>query len=127
MNARWIWISLSVVAFGGIIWVMIKMLFGNISNELYEGLNAEAQVQLTQICDLEKVYFERNKVYEADLEKIGFYQSDDDGSKFVYEVGLADSTRFIARAFARDDYDRDRSQLTWEVRPDCVPRKIEED
>ncbi len=127
MNQRWMWIGLSVIAIFGVVWVLVKMLFGSISDELYVGINAEAQVQLTRICDLEKDYFEQHKVYHKDLETIGFYQSDDDGSKFVYEVGLADSSRFIARAFARDDYDQDKVQLTWEVKLDCVPRMISGD
>jgi type IV pilus assembly protein PilE len=127
MNSKWIWIGAATVVLGGMIWVLVVMLFGSISNELFDGLNAEAQVQLTHICDLEKSYLEQHGTYEADLETIGFYQSEDDGAKFVYEVGLADSSRFIARAFAREDYDLDKQQLTWEVRPDCVPRKIEDD
>jgi hypothetical protein len=127
MNSKWIWIGLAVLAFGGVIWVLVNMLFGSISDQLYEGINAEAQVQLTRICDLEKDYFEQHKVYEMDLEKIGFYQSDDNGSKFVYEVGLADSNRFIARAFAREDFDQDKLQLTWEIVGDCVPRMISGD
>jgi hypothetical protein len=127
MNSKWIWIGMAMIALGGVTWVLVAMLFGDISDHLYVGINAEAQVQLTHICDLEKDYHDTHKTYSQDLEAIGFYQSDDDGSKFVYEVGLADSNRFIARAFAREDYDQDKDQLTWEVQVDCVPRKIAED
>lgn len=115
------------MALGGMIWVLVVMLFGNIKNEMFESINAEAQVQLSHICDLEQAYFESNKTYTQDLERIGFYQSDDDGSQFIYEIGLADSSRFIARAFARKDYDLDKQQLTWQIKNDCVLQMIEED
>jgi hypothetical protein len=127
MNSKWVWIGLAVVALGGVTWILVVMLFGNISDHLYKGLHAEAQVQLTLICDLEHDYFEQNQVYTQDLEAIGFYQSAKDGAKFDYEVGLADSTRFIARAFAREDYDQDKQQLTWEVKTDCTPIMLSED
>lgn len=127
MNSKWIWIGLAMLALGGVVWVLVKMLFGDISDQLYVGINAEAQVQLTQICKLEQDHYATHRVYSMDLEGIGFYQGKDDGSKFIYEVGLADSNRFVARAFCREDYDEDKQQLTWEVKNDCVPRKISED
>ena len=127
MNSKWILVAAAAVALTGVTWVLVTMLFGNINDELYTGINAEAQVQLSRICDLEKEYFAKHQVYQADLDSIGFYQGGDDGSKFVYEVGLADSSRFIARAFCREDYDADKQQLTWEVQKDCLPRMISAD
>ncbi len=61
MNSKWLWIGSAVVALAGVIWVLVVMLFGNISNQLYDGINAEAQVQLSHICDLEKEYFEAER------------------------------------------------------------------
>ncbi len=127
MNSKWILIGAAAIALSAVTWVLVTMLFGNIKDELYTGINAEAQVQLSRICDLEKEYFAKHQVYHAELDTIGFFQGGDDGSKFVYEVGLADSNRFIARAFCRDDYDADKQQLTWEVQLDCVPRMISAD
>jgi hypothetical protein len=127
MNSKWIWIGSAVVAAALIVWVFVKLLFGNIADHLYEGLHAEAKVQLTHICELEEQYHQKNKVYTQDLQKMGFYEDSEDGSKFVYEIGLADSTRFIARAFCKEDYDRDQDQLTWEIREDCVPKLVSED
>lgn len=127
MNSRWMWIGLATVAAGLVIFVLVKMLFGNISDHLYEGLHAEAKVQLSRICDLQDIHHKASGTYIADLEELGYYEDKEDGSKFVYEVGLADSSRFIARAFCKADYDKDKQQLTWEIREDCKPVMISED
>jgi type IV pilus assembly protein PilE len=128
MNNRWIWIGVAMLALGLIIWVLVTMLFGNVKGHLYDSINAEAQVQLSRICELEGDYKAAKGTYTQDLEGIGFYQGENDGSKFVYEVGIADSGRFVARAFAVEDYDRDQVQLTWEISSsDCIPRQLEED
>jgi hypothetical protein len=127
MNSKWIWIGLATVAAALIVWVFVRLLFGNISDHLYEGLHAEAQVQLNRICELQQQYHQKHQVYTQDLEAMGFYEDPEDGSKFVYEVGLADSSHFIARAFCKKDYDRDQNQLTWEVREDCKAKMVSED
>lgn len=127
MDSKWIWIGLATIAAGLVIWVLVKLLFGNISDQLYEGINAEAKVQLSHLCDLEHHYHQLHQAYTQDLRAIGFYEDPEDGSKFVYEVGLADSNHFIARAFCKEDYDQDQQQLTWEIREDCVPRMVSED
>ena len=127
MNTKWMWIGLATAGAGLVIFVFVKMLFGDISNHLYEGLHAEAKVQLSRICDLESIHHKKNGRYTADLEEIGYYEDAEDGSKFVYEVGLADSSHFIARAFCKADYNKDKKQLTWEIREDCQPVMISED
>lgn len=127
MDSKWIWIGLATVAAALIVWVFVKLLFGNISDHLYKGLHAEANVQLSRICELEGNYHQTHRVYTSNLDSIGFYEDSEDGSKFIYEVGLADSNRFIARAFCKEDYDRDKDQLTWEIREDCKPVMISED
>ncbi len=127
MDSKWIWIGIATVAVGLIIFVFVKMLFGNISEQMYVGMHAEAKVQLSHICDLEKKYHQNHQTYTTDLELIGFYEDMEDGSKFVYEVGLADSTRFIARAFCKDDYDQDKQQLTWEIKETCEPVMLSAD
>ena len=107
--------------------VFVKMLFGSINDQLYEGINAEAKVQLSHICDLGAHYHTDHGTYSMDLKAIGFYEDDQDGSKFVYEVGWADSSHFIARAFCKSDYGDDKEQLTWEIKENCEPVMISED
>lgn len=127
MDSKWIWISFATLAAGLIVWVFVKLLFGNISDHLYVGMHAEAKVQLSHICDLEKDYHQKHLQYTMDFDSIGFYEDANDGSKFVYEIGLADSNHFIARAFCKEDYDKDKQQLTWEIQETCEPVMISED
>ncbi|MFM2376207.1 MAG: hypothetical protein RLZZ165_1304 [Bacteroidota bacterium] len=127
MDSKWIWVGLATVATGLVVWVFVKMLFGDIREHLYGGLNAEAKVQLSHLCDLEKDYYSLHRTYSMSLDSIGFIEDSEDGSKFVYEVGFADSSRFIARAFCKADYDKDRQQLSWEIRESCTPVMISED
>ena len=127
MDSRWIWISLATLAAGLIVFVFVKMLFGSISDQLYVGMHAEAKVQLSHLCDLEKRYHDAHQAYTQDLEAVGFYEDANDGTKFVYEVGLADSNRFIARAFCKEDYDQDKQQLTWEIKENCELVMVSED
>lgn len=127
MDSKWIWIGLATVAAGLIVYVFVRLLFGNISDQMYVGMHAEAKVKLSHLCKLEKRHFEQHRVYSQDLEAIGFYEDPDDGSKFVYEVGFADSSRFVARAFCKEDYDQDRQQLTWEINESCEPVMLSAD
>ena len=127
MKSKWVMILLVVGGVGGIIWILILMLFGDISSQLYDSLGVEAKVKLSHICDLEKAAFERNGVYSMDMESIGFYQGDNDGSRFTYEIGLADSVGFVARAFAIKDYDQDKQQLIYQIAEDCKIVQISED
>lgn len=127
MDSKWIWIGLATVAAGLIVFVFVKMLFGSINDQLYEGINAEAKVQLSHLCDLEHHYHETHGQYSQDLKALGFDEDPNDGSKFVYEVGSADSSHFVARAFCKSDYDQDKEQLTWEVKEDCVPALVSAD
>ena len=116
-----------VGAVGGIIWILILMLFGDISKQLYDSLAVEAKVKLNYICELEAAEFAKNGRYSADMEAIGFYQGEDDGSRFTYEIGLADSLGFVARAFAIKDYDQDQQQLIYQVEQDCKIVLIQKD
>jgi hypothetical protein len=84
-------------------------------------------MQLSHICDLEQAHRQAHGSFTKDLAKIGFYQDKEDGNKFIYEVGLADSNRFLARAFAKTDFDKDKEQLVWETNEGCVLRKISDD
>jgi hypothetical protein len=127
MDSKWIWIGLATLAAGLIVYIFVKILFGSISEQLYVGINAEAKVQLSHICDLEKHYHGSKGSYTQDLKAIGFYEDPEDGAKFVYEVGLADSSHFIARAFCKEDYDQDKRQLVWEIKENCEPVMISED
>ncbi len=127
MKSKWMMILLIVGAAGGVIWILILMLFGDISAQLYDSLEVEAKVKLNHICDLEKAAFEKNGVYSIDMEAIGFYQGENDGSRFTYEIGLADSVGFVARAFAIKDYDQDQQQLIYQVEQDCNIVQISED
>lgn len=127
MKSKWMVIILVVGGVGGMIWILILMLFGDISAQLYDSLGVEAKVKLNRICELEANYFEKNGLYSIDMEKIGFYQGKDDGSRFTYEIGLADSVGFVARAFAIKDYDQDQQQLIYQVEEDCQIVQISED
>ena len=127
MDSKWIWIGLATAAAGLIIYVFVRMLFGSISDQMYDGMHAEAKVQLSHICNLEKDYHQKHHTYTTDMKAIGFVEDLEDGSKFLYEVGLADSNRFIARAFCKEDYDQDKQQLTWEIKETCEPVMLSAD
>lgn len=127
MKSKWTVILLVLGATAGIVWVLVLMLFGDISAQLYDSLEAEAKFKLSYLCELQTAEFKRNGKYSTDMEAIGFYQGNDDGSRFTYQIGLADSVGFVARAFATTDYDQDQERLIFQIAEDCNFEKISED
>jgi hypothetical protein len=127
MNSKWLWIGFAVAALGGIVWVLLLMLFGNAHDQLYDSLEVEAKMKLSYICELETSHKEKTGTYSKNMEEMGYFQGENDGSRFFYEIGLADSLGFVARAFATKDYDQDEVRMIYEVNETCEIKLIQAD
>lgn len=107
--------------------MLILMLFGNARTHLYASLDVEAKMKLSYICELETAHKSKTGSFTLNMEEMGFFQGENDGSRFIYEVGLADSLGFVARAFATQDYDQDQVRMIYEVTERCEIVQIQED
>lgn len=124
---RIIWLTLGGIGMLGVAYVMYLFVAAPLPQRYVEDWNAEAKVQLVHLCELQKTYFTQHHRYNDTLEKVGFYQAETDGGKYWLEMGPHDSTGFVARAFAREDFDKDGEQSIWEITQACEPKEISQD
>jgi type IV pilus assembly protein PilE len=124
---KWIKLAVGLIAAFGVAWVLYMAFNPRIMDRLREEWQVEAKAQLTYICNLQKSHHQETGTYTMSLDELGFMQQEGDGSQFWIEIGLADSTRFIARAVATRDFDRDGKMNIWEVRENCELTEIVED
>ena len=81
----------------------------------------EAKQGLKHIHTLEKTHFYEFSKYSADLTRIGFEQEklvtegEDGKANYLFEVVIADTKSFVARAKAVVDFDGDGEFNVWEV------------
>ena len=126
MNSNWIWTGFGVLALVGVVFTLFRVLDPNAIEDLRKDWQVEAKYQLSYICNLEKAYFEKNNKYSTDLETLGFFQEEGSADFWVEVVG-ADSSDFLARAYAMRDFDNDGELNVWETQKNCLPREIVED
>ncbi|MEM0998353.1 MAG: hypothetical protein AAGN35_14930 [Bacteroidota bacterium] len=124
---KWIKLALGLTAAFGVAWVLYLNFNPRIMDRLRDEWEVEAKAQLKYVCNLQNAHREATGAYTMSLDELGFMQQEGDGSQFWIEIGLADSTRFIARAVAVRDFDRDGTMNIWEVREDCELTEITED
>jgi type IV pilus assembly protein PilE len=82
--------------------------------------SVEAKQGLKHIYTLQRTFFFEFSKYSNDLEKIGFEQESlitDEGGKanYLFEVTVADTKTFQARATAVVDFDGDGQFNVWEI------------
>ena len=124
---NWIINILGIVAMFAVAYTLYVVFNPRTVERLREEWQVEAKAQLNYVCNLQKSHWQETGAYTMSLDELGFMQQEGDGSQFWIEIGLADSTRFIARAVATRDFDRDGKMNIWEVREDCQLKEIVED
>lgn len=127
MNWNWIWTGLGVMAMCIMVFMLFRILDPNAIDELREQWQVEAKYQLSYVCNLQENYFEEKGTYARTLDDLGFFQAEDSKADFWIEMTDADSSNFLARAYAMLDFDNDGALNVWEIQKECQPREIVED
>ena len=124
---RAMWWGLGIIATIGIAFVFYLFMSAPLPTEYQKDYTAEAKMQLDRVCRMEKDYFAKHGRYTAAMDSVGFYQHESDGGKYWIEMEKFDSSSFVLRAYAREDFDNDNLQSVWETGSDCQPRELQGD
>lgn len=124
---RIIWWGLGIIGLILTAWVTYLFVLAPLPPRFKQDWTAEAKVQLSRLCELQRTFHSQHGRYTDTLSLIGYYQEESDGGKYWLEVDAYDSTDFLAHAYARKDFDDDGEQSVWEIKKDCKPRELNAD
>ncbi len=124
---RIIWWGLGVIGLGLSAYVTYLFVLAPLPPGMTVDYTAEAKVQLTRLCEMQKTHFAQHGRYTDSLGVLGFYQEENDGGEYWLQIDALDSTDFLAHAYARRDFDEDGEQSVWEIRKDCQPKELNAD
>ncbi|OUS03341.1 general secretion pathway protein GspG [Flavobacteriales bacterium 33_180_T64] len=114
-----------------IIGVFMLIALPNLMPLVAKAKSIEAQMQLKQIQNNQKLNRYLYSKYTTDLYELDFEApktvKENGTANYIYEILNADNTSFVARATAITDFDGDGIYNVWEINQDGGPKQLIKD
>ena len=102
-----------------IVGILLSIMLPNFTGNITKAKETEAQLQLKQVLNLQKYYFNVNSKYSNNLEDLDFIQelltTEGGGANYRIEIVESSPNSFKARATSVVDFDQDGTFNVWEI------------
>lgn len=102
-----------------IIGILILLALPRFTSVITKAKTTEAKTMLRHLYTLQKAYYYENDYFSKNLSELGFEQAplvtEGGEARYRIEIITADNEKFLARAIAIIDFDRDGQFNVWEV------------
>ncbi len=102
-----------------IIGILVLLAMPKFTSVITKAKTTEAKMMLKHLQTLEKTYYYENDKYSANPAEIGFEQeklvSEGGEARYKIEIIEADDMKYLAKATAVIDFDKDGTFNVWEV------------